>query len=93
MYFNLYKMNVDGVIVNRILPEDVKDNYFENWRKSQRKYTEQAEEYFSPIPIFHVNLFKEEILGYQSLKRLADQLYGKRNPLERFFEGKPYSLV
>ena len=93
MYFYLYKMNVDGVIVNRILPEDVKDNYFENWRESQRRYTEQAEEYFSPIPTFHVNLFKEEILGYHTLKRLADQIYGKRNPLEKFFEGKPYSLV
>jgi arsenite-transporting ATPase len=93
MYFYLYKMNVDGVIVNRILPEDIKDNYFENWRESQRRYTEQAKEYFSPIPTFHASLFKEEILGYQSLKRLADQIYGKRNPLKRFFEGKPYSLV
>ena len=86
-------MNVDGIIMNRILPEDVKDNYFENWRESQRKYTEKAEEYFSPIPIFHVNLFKEEILGYHSLKRLADQIYGKRSPLEQLFQGKPYSLV
>ena len=93
MYFYLYKMNVDGIIVNRILPEDIKDNYFKSWRENQRKYTEQAEEYFSPIPTFHVNLFKEEILGYHSLKRLADQIYGKRSPLERFFEGKPYSLV
>ncbi len=93
MYFYLYKMNVDGIIVNRILPEDIKDNYFESWRKNQRKYTEQAEEYFSPIPTFHVNLFKEEILGYDSLKRLADQIYEKRNPLELFFEGRPYSLL
>jgi arsenite-transporting ATPase len=92
MYFNLYKMNVDGIIVNRILPKDVKDTYFKNWRESQKKYMEQAEEYFSPIPTFHVNLFKEEILGYQSLKRLAAQIYGKRNPLKRFFKEKPYTL-
>jgi arsenite-transporting ATPase len=93
MYFCLYKMNIDGIIVNRILPDDVKDHYFENWRENQIKYMKEAEEYFSPIPTFHVNLFKDEVLGYDSLKRLADQIYGKRNPLERFFVGEPYTLA
>ena len=93
MYFCLYKMNIDGIIVNRILPDDVKDHYFENWRENQTKYVKEAEEYFSPIPTFHVNLFKDEVLGYDSLKRLADQIYGKRNPLERFFVGEPYTLA
>jgi arsenite-transporting ATPase len=93
MYFCLYKMNIDGIIVNRILPDAVEDTYFEDWRESQKKYMEKAEEYFSPVPTFHVNLFKDEILGYESLKAFADQIYGKRNPLERFFEGEPYSLT
>jgi arsenite-transporting ATPase len=93
MYFCLYKMNIDGIIVNRILPDAVEDTYFEDWRESQKKYMEKAEEYFSPVPTFHVNLFKNEILGYESLKAFADQIYGKRNPLERFFEGEPYSLT
>lgn len=93
MYFCLYKMNIDGIIVNRILPDDVEDTYFEDWRKSQKNYMEKAEEYFSPVPTFHVNLFKDEVLGYESLKAFAHQIYGKRNPLERFFEGEPYSLT
>jgi arsenite-transporting ATPase len=93
MYFCLYKMNIDAIIMNRILPDDVKDTYFEAWRESQRKYIERAEEYFTPIPTFYVNLFKDEILGYDSLKVLADRIYGKRNPLERFFEGEPFTLV
>ncbi|NNG07304.1 MAG: ArsA family ATPase, partial [Desulfobacteraceae bacterium] len=71
----------------------VEDTYFEDWRESQKKYMEKAEEYFSPVPTFHVNLFKDEILGYESLKAFARQIYGKRNPLERFFEGEPYSLT
>ncbi len=93
MYFCLYKMNIDGIIVNRILPDDVEDTYFEDWRESQKRYMEKAEEYFSPVPTFHVNLFKDEVLGYESLKAFARQIYGKRNPLERFFEGEPYSLT
>jgi len=93
MYFYLYKMNIDGIIVNRILPDSIKDTYFQGWRRSQKKYIERAEEYFSPVPTFHVKLFKDEILGYESLKAFADQIYGEKNPLERFFQGEPYSLI
>ena len=38
MYFCLYKMNIDAIIVNRILPDDVEDAYFEGWRESQKKH-------------------------------------------------------
>ncbi len=93
MYFYLYRMNIDAIIVNRILPENVEDAYFEDWRESQKRHLEKVEESFSPVPIFHVKLFKDEILGYKSLKAFADQIYRERNPLERFFEGEPYSLT
>lgn len=92
MYFCLYRMNIDGIIMNRVLPDDVKDDYFEDWKTSQRHYMKLAEEHFSPIPVFHVNLFKDEILGYQRLKDLADQIYRRRNPIKRFFRGEPYKL-
>ena len=93
MYFCLFKMSIDGIIMNRILPDDVKDAYFQEWRESQRQYMEKAERYFGPIPIFPVKLFKDEVLGFSRLKVLADQIYGGRNPLERFFKGEPYNLV
>jgi len=93
MYFCLYKMNIDGIIMNRILPEDVKDTYFRDWRKIQRLYIKKAEEYFSPVPIFPVRLFNREVLGYDSLKLLANQIYDGKNPLDRFFKGEPYSLT
>ena len=93
MYFCLYKMNIDGIIMNRVIPGDVKDKYFQDWRKSQKKYIELAEDYFNPVPIFPVNLFREEVLGYESLKSLAKQIYAERNPLERFFDGEPYNLT
>ena len=92
MYFCLFKMCIDGIIMNRILPDDVKDVYFQGWRESQRQYMKKAERYFSPIPIFPVKLFKDEVLGFSRLKVLADQIYGGRNPLERFFKGDPYNF-
>jgi len=92
MYFCLYKMNIDAVIMNRLLPHNVTDDYFRSWRESQRRYFEKAEDYFHPVPIFPVNLFREEILGYERIRELASEIYGERNPLERFFVGEPYEL-
>ena len=93
MYFSLYKMSVDGIIMNRVLPDNIKETYFKDWQKSQKNYIKKAEDYFSPIPLFPVNLFRGEVLGFDRLKALADQIYKKRNPLERFFDGEPYSFV
>ncbi|MFH0845262.1 MAG: TRC40/GET3/ArsA family transport-energizing ATPase [Pseudomonadota bacterium] len=93
MYFCLYKMTIDGIIINRILPNNVRDKYFKDWIEGQRRYIKMAEEYFSPVPTFNVHLFKNEILGYGRLKTLGDQIYGEKNPLEKFFKGAPYSFV
>ena len=93
MYFCLFKMSVDAIILNRILPENVKDPYFQDWLESQRSHIEKAREYFQPVPIFHVHLFKDEILGYPSLRFLAEHIYQNRNPLDHFFEGEPYNLT
>jgi arsenite-transporting ATPase len=93
MYFCLYRMNVDAIIMNRVLPPKIKDAYFQNWRENQKQHMEIAKDYFSPIPIFPVNLFNNEVLGYERLKSLADRIYGRRNPLEKFFIGQPYDLT
>lgn len=93
MYFSLYKMSIDAIIMNRVLPDSVSETYFKGWRRSQKDYIKKAENYFSPIPLFPVNLFRGEVLGFDSLKALADQIYGDINPLKRFFEGEPYSFV
>jgi len=93
MYFSLYKMSIDAIIMNRVLPDSVSETYFSGWKKSQKNYIKKAGAYFSPIPLFPVNLFKGEVLGFDSLKALADQIYKEKNPLERFFDGEPYSFV
>ena len=92
MYFYLHKMNIDAIIINRVLPAELEDGYFKNWVEGQRERLQQAHEYFSPIPIFSVNLFHGEAIGYDHLKRLADQIYGPKNPLERFYLDEPYNL-
>ncbi len=92
MYFSLYRMSVDAIIMNRVIPDTVKEPYFENWRKSQEEYLKEAAAYFNPVPIFPVHLFQGEVLGQDSLADLANKIYGDRNPLDRFFDGEPYTF-
>jgi len=92
MYFCLYRMNIDSIIMNRILPDNLNETFFQDWMKMQKQYVKLTEEYFSPIPVFPVNLLKGEVLGHEKLKGLADEIYGKRNPTDLFFRGEPYHL-
>ena len=93
MYFCLYKMNIDAIIMNRILPETLTDSYFSNWLKNQQHNFTEATEFFNPVPILPVNLFAGEIIGYDHLRELADQIYAGRNPLEHFYREEPYRLI
>jgi arsenite-transporting ATPase len=86
-------MSIDAIIMNRILPEQITEAYFKSWIKGQRQHREAAEHIFSPVPILSVDLFQGEILGYSKLKKLAQQLYGRKNPLQRFYKEEPYQLV
>ena len=93
MYFSLYKMSIDAVIMNRVLPDALNEPFFQNWQESQKRYVREAQSFFQPVPLFSVNLSTSEVLGFDSLKALGDQIYGERNPLDRFFTGKPYELA
>ncbi len=93
MYFCLYKMSIDAIIMNRMLPDNVQDTYFKDWMKGQQHHLEKARDYFHPVPIFPVNLSGGEVIGYSRLEDLADKIYGVKNPLERFFKEEPYHFI
>jgi arsenite/tail-anchored protein-transporting ATPase len=75
VYFSLHGLTVDGVIVNRVLPETVTDAYFQEWRVSQAAILAEIEAYFAPVPVKRVPLFTHEVLGPERLEDLARALY------------------
>ena len=77
VYFSLHGLTVDNVIVNRVLPSQVHDQFFDAWRESQHKILDEIEAYFAPIPVQRVPLFHHEVLGYDRLLALAKILYGE----------------
>src|ERR1044071_3031168 len=76
VYFSLHGLTVDGIIVNRVLPNNVTDAWFAEWRNSQGKILEEIEAYFAPVAVKRVPLFTHEVLGRERLEELASTLYG-----------------
>ncbi len=94
MYFNLFGVNVDAVIVNKIIPPDAGDcSYLRNWIEIQKKYVSEIESYFSPVPVFRVPLLEEEVFGTRRLEILSEIIYRDRDPAEVFFKEKPYEFI
>lgn len=91
-YLSLYDYLTDLVVVNRELPPEITDSYFDSWRKSQRKYSEAVETAFSPIPILRSRLFDHEMVGVENLREMADALFGDRDPAETFHHSIPQKL-
>jgi arsenite-transporting ATPase len=92
LFLSLYKMSVDAIVMNRILPGNLEEKYFDGWKECQRKYMRLAEEYFHPVPIFPVDLFRNEPLGRENLTELGANIYGERDPTSHFFTEKPYEF-
>ena len=76
VYFSLHGLTVDQIIVNRVLPENLTDAFFEEWRRSQARILSEIATYFEPVPVKHVPLFTHEVLGRERLEDLARTLYG-----------------
>jgi len=93
VYFSLHGLTVDGVIVNRVLPMEVTDAWFQEWRLSQGRILEEIDSYFAPVPVKRVPLFTHEVLGRERLEELAHALYGeKEDPAAVSRTEAPYSF-
>ena len=86
-YLSLFGYVTDAIIVNRLLPEGLQDDLFVKWQKIHQRYAGEVEQSFSPVPIFNVPLFDQEVVGLPMLSRMADAIYGQKDPSERFYEG------
>ncbi len=89
-YFCLFGLTVDAVIINRILPGEVKAGFFHAWKNTQDKWIQSVEEFFAPVPVWRVPMFEDEVLGIERLKRLGRAIYGAHDPAKQYFESAPY---
>ena len=81
-YLNIYNYNVDAIVVNRVIPDNVTDDYFKVWKDIQHKYKQMILDSFSPLPIYYAPLFEREIVGFEMLERLGNEVFNNNDPVK-----------
>lgn len=72
MYMNLYNFNVDGLYINRILPKDINNDFFNQWIMIQKEYITYLKESFSVLPIYEIPWYDEELKGEENIRRIVE---------------------
>jgi arsenite/tail-anchored protein-transporting ATPase len=94
VYFSLHGLVVDAIVANRLIPEEVTDGFFQSWRESQRKTLVEIEQYFAPVPVRRIPMFRDEVLGYERLRELARNLYSPgEDPAAVTRNSAPFAFV
>jgi arsenite-transporting ATPase len=88
-YMSLFGLSIDALFVNRVLPQDVRDPFFDRWKTSQAEHLGRVRALFDPLPVYEVPLHQQEVLGVDALQSLSQQLYGDRDPLPALSDEQP----
>jgi arsenite-transporting ATPase len=88
-FFSLYGLSVDALFINRVLPLDVRDPYFDTWKEQQANYRRQIATSYDQIPLFEIPLRRQEVTGLEQLQALSETIYGDKDPMPRLSEAQP----
>lgn len=89
MYLNLYNFNVDGIYINRILPKEIDNPFFEQWLVIQSQYITLLKECFVDLPIYEIPWYDEELQGADGIRRIVEdvlqreEIFDTKNMTER----------
>lgn len=72
MYLNLYNFNVDGIYINRVIPLEIENDFFDEWKKIQGEYIEKLNEVFLDMPTYKVKWYEIDINGFEGLQRIIN---------------------
>lgn len=92
-YLSLFGYGVDGVVVNRVLPDEVSDPYFSRWRTIQKAHLDTVDEAFADVPRLRLRLFDDEMVGLDRLRMMAAELYGDADPIADFTAHSPFTVA
>ncbi len=93
MSANLYGINVDLVIINKIMPKGSPDSYFANWSIFQNNKVEEAKSNFYPLPIKEAKLYDRELRGIDMLRENSNLIFEGNDPSNIFYNGKVFEFT
>ena len=89
---SLYGYRVDGVLANRVFPEDGADSWRQGWVDAQRDRLAEVDRSFAPLPVWRGGYRAAEPVGVAALAEFASQIYGADDPFAEP-SGEPMTVV
>ena len=74
MFLSLYGYRLDGVFINRVLPEEADNAFFRGWREIQRGYMEELRQVFRGIPMSGIPWYPAEVRGKHAIGRICREI-------------------
>ena len=93
MSANLYGINVDVVIINKIFPSDVPNSYFTRWIEYQSRKIQEAKTSFYPLHIIEERFYEKELKGIEMLRENAEAIFDNEDPSRVFYSDKVFEFV
>lgn len=82
MYLNLYNFNADGIYINRVLPQEIGNAFFDRWLEIQQEYIAQMKECFAAMPVYEIPWYDEELKGERAIRRIVEDVLAQANVFE-----------
>lgn len=79
MYMNLYNFHVDALFINRVLPDNLENDFFSEWTVLQRTYREELKECFQGVKVYEIPWYSEELAGVKALERISEEILNDSN--------------
>ncbi len=92
-YLSLYNKNVECLIINRVYPEGIEGEFFKSKYEEQTKYMAYIHEVFDPMKMLVAYQRPSELVGWDMLDKLADDLYGDTDPSQVYSDRSPLRFV
>jgi arsenite-transporting ATPase len=77
---SLFGYRVDGVVANRVFPEEAADPWRAGWVAAQSEVLSQVDESFAAMPVWRSEYRPSEPVGLEALAAFGAQVYGDDDP-------------
>jgi arsenite-transporting ATPase len=91
-YLSLFGYSVDAVVANRLLPDEVTDPWFANWKRIHAAHVAEIHELFDPLPVLRADWVPDEPVGLDHLRAIGERLYADHEPADVLHKGEPLRI-
>lgn len=91
-YLCLYGYTVESIVINRIIPQEVKSPYFREKLDEQMRHLASIDEFFSPLKMLRAQLLPREVVGREALETLATQMFQDGDPSDIYSKMSPMRM-